>query len=279
MCQTVASQVTVASKHLAAAAAGERLEVCMGEKVSFQVTSLIKGSSACGTFVRRFLHMQRFMNSQRSRLTKSLAALLTFEGFLLGVNVSVVSQVVLSPEGLLTDVAGVRPLVRVRALVDQQIVGLGEVSPTKLANKFLFGFGRESPARGLPVRREFAQLGAQFGDLTGFRRIFPRRRDREVGEVKSGSVLVKRGNDARHGSVFGVEKVRGERKSRGKRKAGVHEALNVRVTHSPGVQVHGLNRTNPVQSLQMIHGRGESVDRLQKRVVELQGRVKWNRGR
>lgn len=55
MCQTVASQVTVAPKHLAAAAAGERLEVCMGEKVSFQVTSLIKGSSTCGAFVRRFL--------------------------------------------------------------------------------------------------------------------------------------------------------------------------------------------------------------------------------
>lgn len=55
MCQTVASQVTVAPKHLPAAAAGERLEVCMGEKVSFQVTSLIKGSSACGAFVRRFL--------------------------------------------------------------------------------------------------------------------------------------------------------------------------------------------------------------------------------
>lgn len=53
--QTVPSQVTVAPKHLSAAVTAVGLDVCMGEKVSFQVTSLIKGSSACGAFVRRFL--------------------------------------------------------------------------------------------------------------------------------------------------------------------------------------------------------------------------------
>lgn len=206
------------------------------------------------------------MNSQRSRLTKSFSALLTFERFLLGVNVSgkhatdmmldlicfiimnklrsgshrtlslprerlsevkwslspVVSQVVLSPEGLLADVAGVRPLVRVRALVDQQVVGLGEVSSAKLTNKFLFGFGRKSPARGLSVRGEFVQLGGQFGELAGLRRILLRGRDREVGEVESGSFLVNRGHEARHGSVFWVKKMGCERKSRVKRKARVN---------------------------------------------------------
>lgn len=191
----------------------------------------------------------------------------------------VVSQVVLSPKGLLADVAGVRPLVRVRSLVDQQVVGLGKVSPAKLTNKFLFGFGRKSSARGLSVRGEFVQLGGQFGELAGFRRILLSGRGGEVGEVKSGSVLVKRGDDARHGSVFGVKKVRCEWKSRGKRKARVHEALYVRISQSPVVHVHALNRTEPVESLQMIDGRGESVDRLQERVVELQGRVKRDRGR
>lgn len=53
--QTVPSQVTVAPKHLSAAATAVGLDVCMGEKVSFQVTSLIKGSSACGAFVGRLL--------------------------------------------------------------------------------------------------------------------------------------------------------------------------------------------------------------------------------
>lgn len=55
VCQTVPSQVTVAPKHLSAAATAVGLDVCMGEKVSFQVTSLIKGSSACGAFVGRLL--------------------------------------------------------------------------------------------------------------------------------------------------------------------------------------------------------------------------------
>lgn len=55
VCQTMPSQVTVAPKHLSAALAAVGLDVCMGKKVSFQVTSLIKGSSACGAFVRRFL--------------------------------------------------------------------------------------------------------------------------------------------------------------------------------------------------------------------------------
>lgn len=48
-------QVTVAPEHFAALLTIVRLDVCMGKKVSFQVTSLIKGSSARGTFVRRFL--------------------------------------------------------------------------------------------------------------------------------------------------------------------------------------------------------------------------------
>lgn len=55
VCQTMPSQVTVASKHLSAALTGIGLDVCMGEKVSFQITSLIKGSSTCGAFVRRLL--------------------------------------------------------------------------------------------------------------------------------------------------------------------------------------------------------------------------------
>jgi len=61
--QTVPSQVTVAPKHLSAAATAVGLDVCMGEKVSFQVTSLIKGSSACGAFVGGLLF--RFKASKK----------------------------------------------------------------------------------------------------------------------------------------------------------------------------------------------------------------------
>lgn len=53
--QTVPPQITVSPEHFAALLAAVGLDVCMGEKVSFQITSLIKGSSTCGTFVWRFL--------------------------------------------------------------------------------------------------------------------------------------------------------------------------------------------------------------------------------
>lgn len=53
--QAVPPQITVSPEHFAALLAAVGLDVCMGEKVSFQITSLIKGSSTCGTFVWRFL--------------------------------------------------------------------------------------------------------------------------------------------------------------------------------------------------------------------------------
>lgn len=53
--QAVPPQITVSPEHFAAPLAAVGLDVCMGEKVSFQITSLIKGSSTCGTFVWRFL--------------------------------------------------------------------------------------------------------------------------------------------------------------------------------------------------------------------------------
>lgn len=53
--QAVPPQITVSPEHFAALLAAVGLDVCMGEKVSFQITSLIKGSSTCGAFVWRFL--------------------------------------------------------------------------------------------------------------------------------------------------------------------------------------------------------------------------------
>lgn len=53
--QAVPPQVTVSPEHFATLLTAVGLDVCMGEKVSFQITSLIKGSSTCGTFVWRFL--------------------------------------------------------------------------------------------------------------------------------------------------------------------------------------------------------------------------------
>lgn len=52
--QTVPPRITVSPEHFAALLAAVGLDVCMGEG-EFQITSLIKGSSTCGTFVWRFL--------------------------------------------------------------------------------------------------------------------------------------------------------------------------------------------------------------------------------
>lgn len=59
---------------------------------------------------------------------------------------------VLPPEGLVADIAGVGPLVRVRALVDQQVVGLGEMPAAELAHKLLLGLGGQPAAGRLPLR-------------------------------------------------------------------------------------------------------------------------------
>ncbi len=49
----------------------------------------------------------------------------------------VVPEVVLAPEGLVAHVARVRALVRVRPLVDEQVVALGEVALAELADELL----------------------------------------------------------------------------------------------------------------------------------------------
>ena len=57
----------------------------------------------------------------------------------LAVNVFVVSQMVLSPESLAADITGEGPLISVGPLMDHDIVRLGELSVTKLANEPLLG--------------------------------------------------------------------------------------------------------------------------------------------
>ena len=56
---------------------------------------------------------------QCAGLTKSFPTLVTLEGLFFGMNVAMVSQVVLSTECLPANITIIRPLVRVRPLVDQ----------------------------------------------------------------------------------------------------------------------------------------------------------------
>ena len=49
-----------------------------------------------------------------------------------------ISQMVLAPEPLAADVTREGPLVCVRALMDEEVVGLSKVAPTESANVLLF---------------------------------------------------------------------------------------------------------------------------------------------
>ena len=87
------------------------------------------------------LTVEDLVDRQGPALTEALVALPALVWLVLRVDVLVVSQMVLSSEGFTTDVAREGPLVRVSSLVDHDVVGLGELSVTKLADEPLLGSG------------------------------------------------------------------------------------------------------------------------------------------
>lgn len=82
------------------------------------------------------------MHGQSATLAEALSAFAAFEGFLLAVDVLVIPEVILSPEGLAADVAGERAFVGVRPFVDEQVVALREVARAVLADELLLGPSR-----------------------------------------------------------------------------------------------------------------------------------------
>ena len=70
-------------------------------------------------------------------MAKALVARPALVWLVLCMCVFVVSQMVLSPEGLATDITGEGPLISVGPLMDHDIVRLGELSVTKLADESL----------------------------------------------------------------------------------------------------------------------------------------------
>ena len=125
----------------------------------FTGRSLGEGKFADGTLVTVCLTMQDLVHSQRTTLTEALVAFPALVGLVLGVDVLVVPQMVLSSEGFTTDVAREGPLVRVSSLVDHHVVGLGELSVTKLADEPLLGSGGST----LPSHVEAGVVGGGGG--------------------------------------------------------------------------------------------------------------------
>lgn len=113
------------------------LSCCVTLHVRLQVGALVETAVADRALVGRLLQMRHLVHSEGARLAESLATIGALEGLLLRVDVAVVPQVVLPPERLAADVTRVRTLVGVRALVDQQVVGLGELAVAVLADELL----------------------------------------------------------------------------------------------------------------------------------------------
>lgn len=85
--QRVSPQIAVPAKDLATGSTMIRLNVRVREKMSLEVAPLIEAPGADGALVRRFLHVQNLVDSQRPALTESLAALGTLERFLFTVDI------------------------------------------------------------------------------------------------------------------------------------------------------------------------------------------------
>lgn len=103
--------------------------------VRLKISSLVKCAIAYGALVRCFFEMRHFMDSERARLTKSLATIVALEWLLFGMNVAMITQMILSTKGLSTNVTRVGTLVSVRSLVNQQVVGFGKLTIAIFADK------------------------------------------------------------------------------------------------------------------------------------------------
>lgn len=91
--------------------------------------------------------MQDPVHGQGSRLAETLAALGALERLFLRVDVPVIPQVVLPAESLVTNIARVRPFIRMSPFVNEQVVGLGEPPLAELAHKLFLRSRRRAVAR------------------------------------------------------------------------------------------------------------------------------------
>lgn len=139
------SKVTVASKFFTAVVAVIGFDVCVGKQVGFQVAPLVKGSAAGGALVWRLLKVQGLMDCEGSSLTESFTTLRTFKWFFFRMDIFVVTEMILSPEGLVTDVTAVWTLIGMGPFVDEEVIRFREVTTTETANKFFLSAGWSSP--------------------------------------------------------------------------------------------------------------------------------------
>lgn len=87
MGQTVPSKIAISSENFPAHSTMIWLDICMSEKMSFEIRPLVETPTADWTFVRGFFHVKNFMHCQGPRLAKPFSTLSAFERFLLAMNI------------------------------------------------------------------------------------------------------------------------------------------------------------------------------------------------
>lgn len=70
----------------------------------------------------RVFHVNNLVNCQSPGLTKTFTASVTLVRLLFRMDVTMVSQMVLSSKGLVTNLTAIRTLIRVGSLMDQEVV-------------------------------------------------------------------------------------------------------------------------------------------------------------
>jgi len=133
----VPPEITIPSEDLVALVALIGLVVSVSQKVGFQVGPLVETPLAHRALVRRLLHVKYSMDRQSPGLAESFPTFCALERLLLGMDVPVVSKVILAAKRFPTNITGVRSFVRVCSLVDKQVVRLRELAIAELTNKLL----------------------------------------------------------------------------------------------------------------------------------------------
>jgi len=88
------------------------------------------------------LEVKDLMYGEGATLAKTFTTITALERLLLGMYVSVIPQMILSPKSLSTHSAWIRSLVRVCSLMYEQVVAFGKFSIAIFANKSFLGTSR-----------------------------------------------------------------------------------------------------------------------------------------
>jgi len=145
--QGVTAQVAVAPEDFAARRALVRLQVGVRQQVRLEVGALVETAGAHRALVRRFLQVQDSVDGQRSRLAEPFAAVTAFERLFFRMDVTMITEMILTAESLAADIARIGPLIGVRPFVNEQIVRFGELAVAELANELLLGPGSPTGRR------------------------------------------------------------------------------------------------------------------------------------